>query len=74
MCESSLDEELELDLDRGAEREVDGARDVVRGAVRGREAAAALEVLERLHELDEVALLERRRGRREPLADLRGRA
>ena len=48
---------------------MDRARDVVRAAVLGREAAAALELLERLDELDEVALLEGRRRRVEPLAD-----
>ena len=64
-----LHEELQGALDRRPQRQVDRARDVVRRPVGRRQAVPALELLEALDELDEVALLERRRRRVEPLAD-----
>ena len=63
-----LDEELQGALDRRPQRQVDRARDVVRRPIGRRQAVPALELLEALDELDEVALLERRRRRVEPLA------
>ena len=63
-----LNEELQGALDRRPQRQVDRARDVVRRPIGRRQAVPALELLEALDELDEVALLERRRRRVEPLA------
>ena len=63
-----LNEELQGALDRRPQRQVDRAGDVVGRPVRRREPVPALELLEALDELDEVALLERRRRRVQPLA------
>ena len=64
----ALDEELQGALDRRPQRQVDRARDVVRRSIGRRQAMPSFKLLEALDELDEVALLERRRRRVEPLA------
>ena len=64
----ALDEELQGALDRRPQRQVDRARDVVRRPIGRRQAVPSFELLEALDELDEVALLERRRRRVQPLA------
>ena len=52
----TLNEELQGALDRRPERQVDGPRDVVGRPIRRRQTVPALELLEALDELDEVAL------------------
>merc|ERR550514_1845107 len=64
-----LDEELQGALDRRPQRQVDRARDVVGRPIGRSQSMPSFELLEALDELDEVALLERRRRRVEPLAD-----
>ena len=64
----TLNEELQGALDRRPEREVDRARDVVRRSIGRRQAMPSFKLLEALDELDEVALLQRRRRRVQPLA------
>ena len=63
-----LNEELQGALDRRPQRQVDGPRDVVGRPIGRRQAVPSFELLEALDELDEVALLERRRRRVQPLA------